>query len=310
MSWEEIIAQLIPIAVGVAVVVSSYVIYHFYFDKKTRKGPRILLEDPNHRYAISLRRRYEINHNTKVFQFSLPEKDMILGLPIGQHVNLSAIVGGDLISRSYTPVSVDYNCKGIVEFVIKIYEKNPPKFPNGGKFTLYLNQIRSGTQLWIRGPLGKIKYIDRSTFAIQATAKSKAQIHKVKKVNMIAGGTGITPMYQIIMQICNDNEDTTLVSLIHANQTTGDIILDDEITEFANINGDQFKLYYTVDTTEGSEQWPYGVGYVNEDMIRENLYPPEEGTITLMCGPPPMIQKACIPNLLKLGYPENTIFTF
>jgi NAD(P)H-flavin reductase len=49
-------------------------------------------------------------------------------------------------------------------------------------------------------------------------AKNPKIIKKVKKIGMIAGGTGITPMYQLIQDICNNPEDTTQLSLLFANQ--------------------------------------------------------------------------------------------
>jgi cytochrome-b5 reductase len=40
---------------------------------------------------------------------------------------------------------------------------------------------------------------------------------------MIAGGTGITPMYQIIKSSVQDPKDTTQLSLIYANVEEDDI---------------------------------------------------------------------------------------
>lgn len=44
---------------------------------------------------------------------------IILGLPVGQHIHLSAKIGDDLIVRSYTPVSSDDD-HGYVDIVIKV----------------------------------------------------------------------------------------------------------------------------------------------------------------------------------------------
>lgn len=56
--------------------------------------------------------------------------------------------------------------------------------------------------------------------------------------------------------------------------------------------------------------WKYSVGFVSSDMISEHLYPPAEDTLVLMCGPPPMINFACKPNLDKLGYSEKLRFSY
>lgn len=69
---------------------------------------------------------------------------------------------------------------------------------------------------------------------------------------VILGGTGITPMLQLIRQITRDPKDETKVSLLFANQTEEDILLRDELEEVAKNNPDQVKIWYTVDRpTEG-----------------------------------------------------------
>ncbi|NXX61528.1 NB5R2 reductase, partial [Scopus umbretta] len=56
----------------------------------------------------------EISHDTKKFQFGLPSPGHVLGLPVGQHVYLSAKINGNLVIRAYTPVSSD-ETKGYVD---------------------------------------------------------------------------------------------------------------------------------------------------------------------------------------------------
>ena len=47
----------------------------------------------------------------------------------------------------------------------------------------------------------------------------------VKSFGMIAGGTGIAPMYQIITAILKNPEDKTKIHLVYANVTESDILL-------------------------------------------------------------------------------------
>ena len=56
--------------------------------------------------------------------------------------------------------------------------------------------------------------------------------------------------------------------------------------------------------------WKYSEGFINDEMIKEHFPAPGEDTFILMCGPPPMIQFACNPNLDKLGYAEETRFSY
>ena len=53
------------------------------------------------------------------FRFKLPEKKMVIGLPIGSHITIAAKdADGKDVMRPYTPVTDD-NSKGYVDFVIK-----------------------------------------------------------------------------------------------------------------------------------------------------------------------------------------------
>jgi Oxidoreductase NAD-binding domain len=56
--------------------------------------------------------------------------------------------------------------------------------------------------------------------------------------------------------------------------------------------------------------WPFSTGRVDKAMIRERLFPAGPSTICIMCGPPPMIAFACVPNLEKLGYAAGDCIAF
>lgn len=56
--------------------------------------------------------------------------------------------------------------------------------------------------------------------------------------------------------------------------------------------------------------WKYSSGFINEEIIRDHLFAASDDTITLMCGPPPMINFACQPNLEKLGHSKDLILAY
>jgi cytochrome-b5 reductase len=56
--------------------------------------------------------------------------------------------------------------------------------------------------------------------------------------------------------------------------------------------------------------WKYSTGFISAKMISEHLFPPSPDTLVLMCGPPPMINFACVPNLDKLGYDPKLRFAY
>ncbi|XP_064022859.1 NADH-cytochrome b5 reductase 3 isoform X2 [Pogoniulus pusillus] len=270
--------------------------------------PAITLKDPEVKYALRLIDKEEVSHDTRKFRFALPSTEHVLGLPVGQHIYLSTRIDGALVVRPYTPVSSDSD-KGFVDLVVKIYFRGVhPKFPDGGKMSQYLDSLKIGDTIDFRGPSGLLVYNGKGNFAIRPEKKAEPVIKKAKYVGMIAGGTGITPMLQIIRAIMKDKNDPTICQLLFANQTEKDILLRSELEELQVQHSSRFKCWYTLD--RAPENWDYSQGFVNQDMIRDHLPPPQDDVLILMCGPPPMIQYACIPNLDKLGYAKDMRFSF
>lgn len=63
-----------------------------------------------------------------------------------------------LVVRAYTPVSSDDD-QGFVDLIIKIYFKNVhPSYPEGGKMTQYLENMKIGDTILFRGPMGRLLY--------------------------------------------------------------------------------------------------------------------------------------------------------
>ncbi len=63
--------------------------------------------------------RQILTHDTRLFRFALQSPQHILGLPIGQHMFLSAIIGDKPCSRAYTPTSSDDEI-GYFDLVVKV----------------------------------------------------------------------------------------------------------------------------------------------------------------------------------------------
>ncbi|XP_021942618.1 NADH-cytochrome b5 reductase 2 isoform X2 [Zootermopsis nevadensis] len=298
----------LPILIGLGVVITTALIAKLYLSKKKSKSGIVTLQDPTAKYALPLIQKEIISHDTRRFRFSLPSENHILGLPVGQHIHLSAKVDGQVVIRSYTPVSSD-EVKGHMDLIIKVYFRNVhPKFPEGGKMSQYLDNMKLGDTVDVRGPSGRLVYLGKGAFAIKVLRKDPPTAVSVKKVAMIAGGTGITPMLQLIHHITRDPDDNTEMALLFANQSEDDILLKNELEEVATAHPSQFKLWYTVDRP--SEGWKYSVGFISDEMIKDHLFPPSQDTLVLMCGPPPMINVACVPNLDKMGYDAKLRFAY
>jgi cytochrome-b5 reductase len=232
--------------------------------------------DPQTYHPLPLIKKELVAPNVYRLVFQLPTPDSVLGLPIGQHVAIKATIDGATVQRSYTPVSNNSD-RGILELVIKAYE-------DGQLTGKYLRHLSIGDEVLFRGPKGAMRY----------------KRGLCNKIGMLAGGTGITPMYQLIRAICEDDKDTTQVSLIYANRTEDDILLRRDLESFARRYPKNFQMFYLLD--HPPENWAYGTGYVTKELMAEKFPDPrEDGARVMLCGPPGMVN-AAKKGLVELGY--------
>ena len=260
-------------------------------------------------------------------KLGLPSPDHILGLPTGKHFMVYAkcevfkeitneetgkperCPSGEketkLIARAYTPISND-NQKGSVDMVVKVYSA-PGK---EGKMSSHMGQMKVGDTLELKGPIGHVHYTRNQ---IELHGKEKIA---VKHVGMIAGGTGITPMYQVIQTALADPEDTTKFHLIYANQVNVGIMLVDELDAMQKAHPDRLTIEYVVDRKAADvvDARSYSVGFITKDTIEERICKVAGGQsqveLVCLCGPPGMIKFACLPNLEKLGFKDEQVVQF
>jgi NAD(P)H-flavin reductase len=268
----------------------------------------------------------QISHDTKKIRLSTGGKNVRLGLPIGKHICLFAPnpkkcldsgkwngkddpdKGEVEIKRNYTPTPRDE--KGFVEIVAKVYRPGTVKMPDGretvwedgGKMSLHLDSLKVGDWMDLDGPIGHIQYLGKGKF------KVPGQTRETKHVGMMAGGTGITPMLQVVAAALDDPSDQTRFSLIYANKTEDDILVKDLLEEYEQRSNGRFKLHYTLDFPPAV--WTHKKGFITADMIKECLPPPSHDTMVFMCGPPPMVEFACKKNLEALGYEKSSYHSF
>lgn len=230
-----------------------------------------------------------VSHNSAIYRFGLRSPSAVLGLPIGQHISVAAHIDGKEIVRSYTPTSSDED-KGYFDLLVKTY-------PNGN-VSKYLSTLKLGDKARIRGPKGHFNYSNGL----------------VKKFAMVAGGTGITPMYQIIRAIARDPTDRTEVHLIYANVNFDDILLKKELDDLVAAHPN-IKVHYVLNNAP--ENWKGSVGFVTPEILKQHLPAASSDVKLLLCGPPPMvsaIKKAAVDLGFEKAKPvsklEDQVFAF
>ncbi|KAF9433348.1 NADH-cytochrome b5 reductase [Entomortierella beljakovae] len=241
------------------------------FTKK--QSPRLPPFDPKDYHKYTLIDKVVVSPNTAMYKFGLPFDDDVLNLPIGQHISIMANINGKEVSRSYTPTSSSDELGHFV-LLIKSYAQ--------GNISKMFSELSIGDTINARGPKGQFTYTPNMCSAI----------------GMIAGGTGITPMLQIINAIAKNPDDKTKVNLIFANVTEQDILLKERLDAIC-AKRPQIKVYYVLNTPP--EGWTGGVGFVTADMIKEHIPAPSGDIKVLLCGPPPMIS-AMSKITQELGY--------
>ena len=63
----------------------------------------------------------------------------------------------------------------------------------------------------------------------------------ITTAGMLAGGTGVTPMYQVANAILKNSADKTEITLLFANVSADDILIEEELTNLQALSP-QFKV--------------------------------------------------------------------
>jgi ferredoxin-NADP reductase len=184
----------------------------------------------------------------------------------GQYLNLALSIAGKRVNRSYTIASSPTRNQ-YCEITVK----------RDGLASQHLHGLTEGATLKVSAPAGK--------FVFAGT--------EAKRIILIAGGVGITPMMAVVRSLtdrCWDGE----IYLVYSVRKRDDVIFERELEalqqRFPNLH---VKLAYTSET-----------GRITKEQIRE-LVPNVAGPI-MVCGPEPMMA-ATRAMLIELGVPDDHI---
>jgi len=244
-------------------------------------------------------REFKINSKVPVAKnahlFSIVfDEAVVSNIPLASCVLMSDEVDGEIVVRPYTPLTK--SGENTIGFAIKSYPE--------GKLSKRIGELKPGDTIKIQGPFPTLPY----------------EKNMKKRIGMIAGGSGITPMIQILENILSTEDDDTEVTLIYGNITDEDIMLWEALEVWSEKYENKFKVHFTFDNPPAG--WTGLKGYVTADMIQEHLPPPSDENLILVCGPPPMVNSLAGPKgpnytqgdltgiLADLGYTPEQVYKF
>eukprot|EP00123_Amoebidium_parasiticum_P017445 comp23856_c0_seq1/m.41714 comp23856_c0_seq1/g.41714 ORF comp23856_c0_seq1/g.41714 comp23856_c0_seq1/m.41714 type:complete len:817 (-) comp23856_c0_seq1:529-2979(-) len=199
--------------------------------------PAIPALSPKAFVPLQLGAAIQLSPSTKLFRFNLPSPHHQAGLEMGQYVAVRKTINGEEIVRYYSPVSRADDL-GHIDMVIKT--------DTGGALTAYMDAMKPGDTLDFKGPISGLEL----------------QVGTKKRIGMLAGGTGISPMLQLIRahllhEAKTGNEGYYDLSLVYAVKNTQEILLKDRL-EHHKANHPHLRLHYVL--VEPPPQLDYGRG--------------------------------------------------
>lgn len=263
--------------------------------------PRPVFLDARNWTKCILHAKTTVSWDTRIFTFKLEHDSQSLGLPTGQHlmIRLKDPATRESIIRSYTPISPTSK-RGFLDVLVKVYFATDAQ--PGGKMTKALDAIPTGHFVEMKGPIGKFEYVGKGECRINGKPRH------VKRFFMICGGSGVTPIFQVLRAVMQDKQDPTACVMLDGNRLVEDILCKEELDAFASGNADRLKLLYTL--TKGPEDWAGLRGRIGAPLLKEHGVKGEEGeSLVLVCGPEPL-EKAVRTALAEQGWKDEEMMFF
>ncbi|KAJ7070676.1 hypothetical protein C8F01DRAFT_1244387 [Mycena amicta] len=256
--------------------------------------------DPEKFVSLSLKKVVKYNHNSSVFYFDLPPKTSSK-LPVASCLVVRATdpqaltSKGDPVVRPYTPVETKDDTGELV-LLVKKYDT--------GVMSKYIHELKPGQSLDFKGPISKFPYKE----------------NEFDEVTLIGGGSGITPLYQVVAHALSSKFNTTKFKLLYSNVTEEDILMREDLDALAKKFPKNLEIVHLLD--KPSKEWKGPSGFINADIIKKYVASPtQQRTMIMVCGPPPQVaaiagkkagmKQGALGGVLKeLGYTEEQVFKF
>jgi len=234
----------------------------------------------------------QYGHGIRVFRFNLPGAAQVSGLKIGQYVAIQGEWDGRKLLGYYSPITLphDYGVIGLLARVDK------------GTLSEWMSALQPGDSVMMKACGGLV--IDR--IPEKSCFSYRGQL--IYKVGMIAGGTGVAPMVQIMRAamkepFCRGLQELTLIYAAEEVEELTYLQLLESLKKESQV---KFNLHLVLNNPPPG--WIGGVGFIDDSVIRQNFIPPSNDLLTVICGPPVM-QRIIKGILQNQGYQEGLVTT-
>ena len=200
----------------------------------------------------------------------------------GQHITLKVNINDEILYRTFSISSIP-NSDNFLTLTIKKIK--------GGKVTNYLaEQLKVGDSLEVAAPSGQF-------YLIPEPANQKHYV-------MIAGGSGITPIYSMIGTILKF-EPKSKITLLYANKTSTSSIFKEKIEQWAKEFPNQLEVKYFLSQEENPKN--ACKGHITRISLEEVLMKSDKSNLNFyLCGPEIMTNKL-IEDLIYLGIEKDKV---
>lgn len=232
--------------------------------------------EPSEWFPATITRIIQETPTVKTFRFALPHPVQHLA---GQHYEIRLTApDGYQAARLYSAASVAAGDNHL-ELTVAL-------LPNG-EVSPYMHQVATaGTQVEIRGPLGK--------FFVWDPAQSTP-------VLLIAGGSGVVPM-RCILQAHQRSKSTAPIHLLYSARTYSEIIYKNDL-----LRDKTLAKHTTITVTdEHPVGWQGKTGRIDQAMVQEMLAQLPSNPVCYLCGTTPFVE-AMATVLVALGIPAEQI---
>lgn len=249
---------------------------------------------------LVFREKYTLVGNAKLFRFELPSPKQKLGYSSCQYIAVRASLGGKEQVRYYSPVS-RYDAPGHIDLVLKVDDQ---KKGDALSMAHYIDRLEYGQTLEFKGPVGALNL----QLAMHQPGQWVEQKHAhVRRIGLIAGGVGITPMLQILRSLAHHKRYDIPVKLIYAAEVLEDLLYKDDLERLTK----KLPLFeVTFVLNKPPEGWKGETGFVNKRIIQEYMFPQSDDLKIVICGPLPMCKALKKLLLEDCAYSQDSFYSF